>query len=309
MQSAHRAAHGEVYTDPVTLLAWPPLLALISAFSFAVAAVLQKRGLMSASPLMAGLVSVTITAGFIWLLAAVTGPLSLLLTWKILPFLVAGLFAPGLARLFLFLGVHRIGIARSAPLAGTAPLFSVALAILFLGERPTWLTLLGAVAIVVGGALLSNGTRAGGSWRRIDLVLPVLGALSFAIRDNISRWGFREYTHPITAAAAAAAMSLAVIWLFAGLQRGTGVVRGDRAGLWFLGLAGLGEGVGYISLWRALQLGEVSIVSPLQNSRTVFIIILTAIFLRDLERVTWRVVIASGLVVAGVVAILRSGAS
>ena len=293
----------------MTLLSWPPLLALISAFAFAVAAILQKRGLMSASPLTAGLVSVTITAGFIWVLAVATGPLSLLLTWKILPFLVAGLFAPGLARMFLFLGVDRIGVARSAPLAGTAPLFAVALAILFLGERPTWLTLLGAVAIVVGGALLSYGPGARGSWRRIDLILPVLGALSFAIRDNISRWGFREYTHPITAAAAAATMSLAVIWLFAALQRGTGVVRGDRAGLWLFGLAGLGEGVGYVSMWRALQLGEVSIVLPLQNSRTIFIIILTAIFLRDLERVTWRITLASLLVVAGMVAILRAGAA
>lgn len=293
----------------MTLLSWPPFLALVSAFAFAVAAILQKRGLLTASPLTAGLVSVTITAAFIWVLAVGTEPLSVLFTWKILPFVVAGVFAPGLARLFLFLGVDRIGVARSAPLAGTAPLFSVALAIVFLGERPTWLTLVGGLAIVIGGVLLSGGAGGGGRWRRIDLILPVLGALSFAIRDNLSRWGFREYAHPITAAAAAAAMSLAVIWLFAALQRGTGVVRGDRTSLWFFGLAGLGEGVGYISMWRALQLGEVSIVSPLQNSRTIFIIILTAIFLRDLERVTWRIAIASALVVAGVVAILRSGAA
>lgn len=292
----------------MTLLSSPPLLALGSAIAFAVAAILQKRGLLTASPLTAGLVSVTITAAFIWALAA-AGPLSTLLTWKILPFLVAGLFAPGLARLFLFIGVVRIGVARSAPLAGTAPLFSVAIAIAFLGERPTWLTLLGALAIVVGGALLSGGARPGGSWRRIDLILPLLGALSLAIRDNISRWGFREYTQPIMAAAAAAAMSLAVIWLFAGAQRGSGMVRGDRASLGLLALAGLAEGIGYLAIWRALQLGEVSVVSPLHNSRTIFVVILTAIFLRDLERVTWRIGLASVLVVAGVVAILRGGAA
>jgi len=293
----------------VILLSWPPLLALISAFAFAVAAILQKRGLMSASPLTAGLVSVTITAAFIWVLAAGMEPLSVLLTWKILPFLVAGLFAPGLARLFLFIGVDRIGVARSAPLAGTAPLFSVAIAIAFLGERPTGLTVLGAVSIVVGGAILSGRGGTGGSWRRVHLVLPLLGALSLAIRDNISRWGFREYTHPMTAAAAAAAMSFGVIWLFAGARRGSGLVRGDRTGVWFFTLAGLAEGIGYIAIWRALQLGEVSIVSPLHNSRTIFVIVLTAIFLRDLERVTWRIALASALVVAGVVAILRGGAA
>ena len=146
------------------MLTGAPLLALLAALGFGTASVLLRRGLQHATPLTAALVSVVFTAGFIWLIAAATTPLASLLTPRILPFLAAGLIAPGLARLLMFIGIHRIGVGRAAPLVGTAPLFSVAIAILALGERPTGMLLTGAAAIVAGGALLSH--RAGTErWR------------------------------------------------------------------------------------------------------------------------------------------------
>ncbi|OLC30215.1 MAG: hypothetical protein AUH81_20625 [Candidatus Rokubacteria bacterium 13_1_40CM_4_69_5] len=287
-------------------MTWPALLALLAAFAFSIAGVLLKRGLQYATPLTAALVSVTFTTGLVWLVAAVTTELSLLLTGKILPFLIAGLVAPGLARLAVFIGVDRIGVARAAPLVATAPLFSVVMAILFLGERPSWMLLVGAACIVTGGVLLSQRRAADRAWRRRDLVFPMLGALGFALRDNISRYGFREYSDPLTAAAAATLTSLVVMWLFAGLEAGRGGrLRLERTGLGFLALSGLSEGLAYMTMWRALALGDVSIVSPLINAQSIFAVALAAIFLRDLERVTWPIAVAAGLIVAGVAVVVR----
>lgn len=289
-------------------MTWPPLLALLAAFAFGVAGVLLKRGLQYATPLTAALVSVTFTTALVWLVAAATRELSLVLTVKILPFLVAGLVAPGLARLALFVGVDRIGVSRAAPLVATAPLFSVGMAILFLAERPSWMLLVGAAAIVAGGILLSQRGLADRGWRRRDLVFPLLGALGFAFRDNISRYGFREYSDPLIAAAVATLTSLAVMWLFAGLLARRGRLRLEWIGLGFLALSGLAEGLAYITMWRALALGEVSVVSPLVNAQSIFAVALAAVFLRDLERVTWQIAVAAGLIVAGVAVVVRFAA-
>jgi uncharacterized membrane protein len=268
-----------------------------------VAGVFHKRGLQYAHPLAAALVSVTFTTVFIWSLAAVTTPLARLATWKIWPFLVAGLIAPGLARLLLFTGIHRIGVARAFSVMTSSPLFAVVLAVVFLGERPGPLLLLGALAIVVGGILLARRGHGDARWRRRDMVFPALAAVGFAMRDNLSRWGFRDYGDAVTAAAAATLTSVAVMWIFAGLQRRR--LRLPRVGLMFFALAGLAEGLAYLAMWRAFAIGDVSVVSPLVNAHSIVAIALAAIFLRDLERVTWGIVLAAALIVSGVALVMR----
>jgi uncharacterized membrane protein len=73
-------------------------------------------------------------------------------------------------------------------------------------------------------------------------------------------------------------------------------------------VAGLAEGIAYMTMWRALAIGEVAVVSPLTNASSIIAVGLAAIFLRDLERVTWRMGVAAALIVAGVTMILRFAA-
>jgi uncharacterized membrane protein len=282
-----------------------PLLALTAALGFGVAAVFLRRGLQSASPLAAAVVSVTVTAAFIWVLVLATVPLERLFTWKIAPFLLAGFVAPGLARLSLFTGVARIGVARSSSLAAVTPLFAILLAVPFLGERPTNLLLMGAACVVTGGVLLAHRAPEDRSWRRRDMVFPLLAALGFAVRDNLSRWGLRDYADPLAAAAAATVTSVAVMWLVALLRPKH--MRLAARGLGYIVASGLAEGIAYLTMWKALAQGEVSVVSPLVNSHPIFAVTLAALFLRDVETVTWRIALAAALVVAGVALIVKFG--
>jgi drug/metabolite transporter (DMT)-like permease len=287
-------------------MTWAPLLALTAALGFGVSTVLLRRGLLHATPLAAATVSVAFTASAVWGMAVVTAaPFGQLLSPSILPFLAAGLAAPGLARIALFLGVHRVGVARAGALAGTTPLFSVVLAVLVLGERPSPLLLIGAVAIVIGGALLAARGNRVLAWRRRDLLFPVVAALGFALRDVVSRYGFREPTHPLIAAAAATVTSLVVVAGFAILQSRRVELRREALGL--LALSGCAEAVAYLTMWRALAIADVALVSPLVNAHSMFTLGLTALFLRDLERVTWRIVAATALIVAGVAIVVRFG--
>jgi uncharacterized membrane protein len=283
-----------------------PLLSIGSAVGFGVAGVLLRRGLQHANPLSAAVVSITVTTAFVWCLTLLSRPVSQVFTWKIWPFLVAGLVAPGLARLMFFVGIDRIGVARAFSLMATAPLFAVVLAMAFLGERPTPVLLVGALAIAAGSMLLGRRSAHEARWRRRDMIFPAMGALGFALRDNLSRWGLRDYGDSLAAAAAATLTSLLVMWICAAAWRAR--LRLPRASLMFFTLSGLCEGSAYLLMWRALAIGEVSVVSPLVNAHSIVAITLAAIFLRDLERVTWRVVLAAALIVTGVAVVIRASA-
>lgn len=285
---------------------WPPALALFAAVGFGCSAVLLRRALGRTTPLAAAIVSVTFTTVFVCLLALSTSPVSRLFTWRITPFLLAGVIAPGLSRLAYFSGIQRVGVARALPLVSTSPVFAVLLAVLLLGERPSWSLFAGAGCIVVGGFLLAGRARTDAPWRRRDLILPLLAALGFAVRDNIFRFGFKDYAEPTLAAAAAALSSLVVMWLVAATQRTSGHVRFSGMALGFLAASGLAEALAYVSMLRAFSGGQVSVVSPLVNTHGMFAVVLTAIFLRDLERVTWRVTTAAALIVVGIFIVMTS---
>ena len=282
---------------------WAPLLSIGAAIGFGVAGVLLRRGLQHANPLSAAVVSITVTTAFVWILTLSSRPLGSLMTWQVWPFLVAGLVAPGLARLMFFVGIDRIGIARAFSLMATAPLFAVVIAIIFLGERPTPLLLVGALAIATGSMLLARRSRHEAPWRRRDMIFPALGALGFALRDNLSRWGLRDYGDSLAAAAAATLTSLLVMWICAAAWRAE--LRLPRLGVTFFALSGLCEGTAYLLMWRALSIGDVSVVSPLVNAHSIVAIALAAVFLRDLERVTWRIVLATTLIILGVALVMR----
>lgn len=287
-------------------MTWAPALSIAAAVLFGVAGVLLRRGLQNANPLAAAVVSITVTTLFVWCLTVLSGSLGRLFTWKIWPFLVAGLVAPGLARLMFFVGIDRIGVARAFSLMATAPLFAVLMAMAFLGERPTPLLLLGALAIAGGSMLLARRSEHEAQWRRRDMIFPALGALGFALRDNLSRWGLRDYGDSLAAAAAATVTSLLVMWICAAAWRAKLSV--PRPSLAFFAMSGVCEGSAYLLMWRALSIGDVSVVSPLVNAHSIVAIVLAAIFLRDLERVTWRIVVATLLIVAGVALVMRAAA-
>jgi uncharacterized membrane protein len=78
-----------------------------------------------------------------------------------------------------------------------------------------------------------------------------------------------------------------------------------RTGVRLLALAGLVEGLASLAMWRALQLSTVSVVTPLVNSHAIVTVVLAWLFLRDLERVSWRIVLAAARVVAGIVLVIR----
>ena len=61
-----------------------------------------------------------------------------------------------------------------------------------------------------------------------------------------------------------------------------------------------------MALWAALAVGNVSVVTPLAHAQPMFTVVLALIFLRDVEQVTWRVAVATPIMVAGAILVIRS---
>jgi bacterial/archaeal transporter family protein len=65
----------------------------------------------------------------------------------------------------------------------------------------------------------------------------------------------------------------------------------------FLVLSGLATGASWLCYFRALQLGQVSRVAPIDKLSVVFAILLAAVFLH--ERLTWQNWVGGALIVGG----------
>ena len=89
-------------------------------------------------------------------------------------FLLAGLIQPAFGFIVLMKAFERVGVARTAAIMGTSPLFGVSIAVLFLGERLGLSVAMGTVLIVLGVILLSleEGTEGAMRWKAMGLSIP-----------------------------------------------------------------------------------------------------------------------------------------
>jgi len=212
------------------------------------------------------------------------------------PFLLAGLLGPGLSQLLFTLAVRDAGPSRTSVTVGTAPLFSVAIALVFLGEPAHAGLLAGAVLIVGGGFLLVGERDRPEHVRRIGLALALGAAVVFAARDNLVRHlSLDTDVAPALAAAATLGAGGAVIaaYLLATRRRlpTTGALAYVPAGLCF--------GLSYVCLFEAYYRGRVTVVSPLVATESLWGVGLSALLLRRHELVGPRLAAGAALVVAG----------
>ena len=138
----------------------------------------------------------------------------------LLPFLLAGLLAPGSSQLLFVLAVRESGPARASVIAGAAPLVAVTIAVIALDEPLRAPLLAGAVLIVVGGlALVAERVRPD-SFRPIGLVFAFSCTVFFATRDNIVRWLATDTAvAPQLAAATTILSGTALIFLYLAVTR------------------------------------------------------------------------------------------
>jgi drug/metabolite transporter (DMT)-like permease len=209
------------------------------------------------------------------------------------PFLLAGLLSPGAAQILVTIAIRDSGSSRVSMVFGIAPLVSVTIALVFLGEPVRAPLLAGAVLVVAGGMELARERDRPAHLNRLGLLYALAGASLFAIRDNLVRHLAvgRTAVPPAVAAAAALLGGTILVAIWARETLGRRWLRFVPAGVVY--------GASYVALFEAYYRGRVTVVAPLVAIESLAGVALSALLLRDSELVGKRLVFGAALIVAG----------
>ena len=276
------------------------VLGLLAAFCFAASMILINRGVLALDYFRGLLTNLGVNALFLWLYVFFFVDRIELGTPANLIFVLVGIFVPGVARFFMFKGMERLGASITSCLTNSTPLFATCFAISFLQERPTATNLLGTLSIVSGIIALSwkGATK---TWRTSDLLFPLTAAFLFAARDNMVRFGLLKIHAPLVGATIAATTSfLTMSLLYRFFEDKKPLQQTARIGFMLFAIAGFMNFLSYAFAYSALSMERVSLISPLINGSSLFILPLSALFLKDVETLTARKIGATLLMIIGV---------
>lgn len=272
-----------------------PFFAVMSAVLFAVADITVRKGLITGRPLTAAYTSVLVNLFIMW-------PLALLLTnphevtiQGVITFALAGFMAPTLGRIFRFMGLNIIGVAKASPFSALSPFFTAALAILFLHENLTLFVLIGTSVMVLGVLYISLGEWVGPSRKGISIILLSTGF--FSIAEIFRKLGIEMINSPPLGVAIGSSVAFATYLLYLGVTERK-LIPSDGFNKLFV-ISGVCTAFGLFSIFVALRDSPLTIVVPIFDSAPLLAVILSAFFLKDVEVIGKKILISVSLVVVG----------
>ncbi|MCC3160684.1 EamA family transporter [Hymenobacter sp. 15J16-1T3B] len=130
----------------------------------------------------------------------------------------------------------------------------------------------------------------------------LLSAFFAALTAVLAKIGIKGVDSNL-ATAVRTAVVLVLAWGIVLFRGGLGQVHTlTRQNLLFLGLSGLATGLSWIFYFRALQLGRVTQVAPVDKLSVALAIILSVVFLG--ERLSWQAGLGAGLIITGTVVLI-----
>ncbi|MGH7141544.1 MAG: DMT family transporter [Minisyncoccia bacterium] len=293
-------------SEPI-ILGIAALAAVFFAASYLFAQVGMEKGYSSSSALWFSLLANVI---LLWLISVFLHGFTFDV-WQWRYFILAGILAPAGGRLFLFLGMKRLGLNITIPIANSHPMVAILFALAFLHEHLPWLGLVAAALVVLGGILVGlsgKRTKSGNaSFDKKYLLLPIAAALLYATSIIFRKIGIVIFPEAITAAAVTVTTSWIVhsLWLCA--SRGINQLRVTYPGLMFFLLAGIMSGIAISLFYWSLRLGSVVLVMPMIATAPLFSLALSFVFLRRGELFNYRVIGGTVAMVIGVAMLTTFG--
>ncbi len=277
--------------------------ALACGLFTAINLILLKKGMAHGNPITAIVISLAINVLSFWSFVIIALPLDEILRPELLIFVLVGLIQPGGTRFLAYLSVEKVGVAVTAPLRATTPLFSSLLAIVVLDEQLTAAVAAGTTLVVCGIILLGTREEKTGGWMNILVILPLLSAFVAGSTQVIRKIGLAQITLPILGAAVTTGTSFLAVALSLTVSRKWSALDFNRDSLGYFLAAGCAVTLGVASVYMSLYLSDVVIVAPLASLSPLYSLVLSAVFLREVEVITTRRVVAAGLIVLGAVLI------
>ena len=281
------------------------LFALFSALALGSSQILVRKNLDKSNFFYISL-TVTIMGNIIlWPLTFFFTDLNTINPEGLMLFIIAGLFAPGIARIFYFKGMETAGVSANSSIFATYPLFTSIIAILLLDEVlsiENWIGLLCVVTgvIVIGRYVNQNNIQT----KRISkkgLIVPVFGALALASSQIVRKESLNIINQPLLGTAIGYSTSLIVYLSVMKFLKGDKISNFSRQDFQMFWKPGIGIALGWLLSFFALSQGLVSIIVPILQVELLFILLFSYIFLRKLEKISIKLVSSAILIITGVI--------
>lgn len=284
------------------------LIALGAAFLLALRDTFGRLAMRGIDPVAGSGASAVLGLPILILVSLLSGDFTLATPvrgWPLVAIGAAGILRITGARTLLFAGIKRIGSARASSLMSSNTFFAVLLGFLLLNERVTP-SLGGGAVLVVAGCFLIGWSRHGavspgaGKDYAAGMGLALLSGLSIGTAMVVAKTAIGAFASPNYANLHANAIAILISLPF--LMR-----RDVRAGMkrwplktWgLLALTGSVASLGVTLVYLALTQAPVALVSPIAQSRPLFVIAISWMFFQRDEKVTRHVVMGAAVIVAG----------
>ena len=282
-----------------------PLLGVMAATLFGISALPAKRGLLFVNAETGCLITMATT----WLVCLLLGPLWMRtedwFTAGFWVFALTGLIHPYLSMYASLEALKRAGTTVASTLAATAPFFSTLGAVVLLGEDLTVVVALATVGIVAGVMVLTFDGRRMARVIRVALIFASIAAVIRGSTHVIGKWGLELLPNPFMATFVAFSVGLVCMTIFFRLRHGHLPRNVPTDGVKYFFYSGLCIAFAIISMYGALMLGRVVVISPIIASYPVFTLL--SVWAVRAERISGRLVLGVLMVTAGVVVIALVG--
>ena len=285
------------------------ILAIFSPLCVAIAIIFIRKGLAE-SNYFSAILTVTIIGFIIFgVITLLIVPLNSFNNFKgILFFILAGIVAMALTRLFYYKGMEILGASWNASLFAAWPLFGSFAAVIILSEVWSLGILAGCVLTVCGVIILERSItneKSNFGFVKSGFIFPIAAAILSGFGVVFMKLGLNTLDEPVIGATVGYTASLCLYLLLMAVSKNLRKIKiGKKEFRLFLN-GGIFIAISWILTFYAFKIGDVVLISPILNIEALFIILLSYFFLNK-EAITRRLVIGAAAIVIGVSIIVIS---
>lgn len=279
------------------------VFACLSALFAGLTSILAKCGIRKTNSDFATALRTIIVLLFAWVMVWITGAQSGLrdISTKTAVFLVLSGLATGASWLCYFRALQLGDVNKVVPVDKSSTILTILFSIVILHETDDLaVRLAGTVLIGLGTWLMiekrgSEEKQTQGAW----LLFAVLSAVFAALTSVLGKIGIENIDSNLGTALRTCVV-LVMAWIVVAVKPG-GRAKYATTGreLCFITLSGLATGASWLCYYRALQLGDVSIVAPIDKLSILVSIAFSAVVFH--EWLTKRAAVGLALIVVGTV--------
>lgn len=280
------------------------LFAGLSALFAGVTAVLAKCGIRRTDSDVATALRTGVVLLFAWAMVFLVGAQGAVtaISGRSLLFLLLSGLSTGASWLCYFKALSLGEINKVVPVDKSSIVLTVLFAMAFLGERSHWVLRLLCLTLIATGTLLmierkvSEEKRPEGPW----LIYAALSAVFAALTSILAKVGV-EGVESNVATALRTFVVLLMAWGIVLGRKKMPLLRGiDRRELCFIVLSGVATGASWLCYYRAIQLGDVSIVAPIDKLSILVTVAFSAVVFK--ERLTRKAAVGLIFITVGTLA-------